>query len=270
MSTQTPNIGLTLPIGTEHVSRAIINQNMTKIDTAFGNMSRATMRTVAISVAVGDWTLDDDVYTAEFTTAYVTATSNEFATFDTASMKAYCADIIDVAKKSGGGGIVLTTDTIPTGTISGTLYVWDADDGKVTVIIEGTTVPIENGGTGASNLSGAKTNLGIEQCEQDIATINDHIASIDDKITEYSLTPYGLNVRANKLGNLVVMSIQGVTNSAITAWAVFATLPSGMRPVQQIDMAGTSMRVGTDGTVKSPSNVASGTTVNSYIVFVNA
>ena len=32
MATSTPNIGLTLPIGTENVSRQIINTNNTKID----------------------------------------------------------------------------------------------------------------------------------------------------------------------------------------------------------------------------------------------
>lgn len=36
MATQTPNLGLTLPIGTENVSRQVINTNNTKIDTAFG------------------------------------------------------------------------------------------------------------------------------------------------------------------------------------------------------------------------------------------
>lgn len=39
MSSQTPNINLTLPVGTEKVSRTIINDNNTKIDTAVGNLS---------------------------------------------------------------------------------------------------------------------------------------------------------------------------------------------------------------------------------------
>ena len=37
MATVTPNIGLTLPAGNEKVSRQTINDNMTIIDTAFGN-----------------------------------------------------------------------------------------------------------------------------------------------------------------------------------------------------------------------------------------
>lgn len=36
MATATPNINLTLPAGTENVSRAILNSNFQKIDTAFG------------------------------------------------------------------------------------------------------------------------------------------------------------------------------------------------------------------------------------------
>ena len=39
MATTTPNIGLTLPIGTENVSRQIINTNNTKIDTAIGTLN---------------------------------------------------------------------------------------------------------------------------------------------------------------------------------------------------------------------------------------
>ena len=41
MSSQTPNLNLVLPVGTEHVSRQIINDNNTKIDTAVGANSQA-------------------------------------------------------------------------------------------------------------------------------------------------------------------------------------------------------------------------------------
>ena len=39
MSSQTPNINLTLPTGLERVSRQIINDNNTKIDTAIGTLN---------------------------------------------------------------------------------------------------------------------------------------------------------------------------------------------------------------------------------------
>ena len=41
MSSQTPNLNLVLPVGTEKVSRQIINDNNTKIDTAVGANSTA-------------------------------------------------------------------------------------------------------------------------------------------------------------------------------------------------------------------------------------
>ena len=41
MSSQTPNLNLVLPIGTEHVSRQIINENNTKIDTSVGSNTQA-------------------------------------------------------------------------------------------------------------------------------------------------------------------------------------------------------------------------------------
>lgn len=39
MASQTPNLGLVLPVGPEHVSRQIINENNTKIDTAVGSLN---------------------------------------------------------------------------------------------------------------------------------------------------------------------------------------------------------------------------------------
>lgn len=39
MSSSTPNLNLVLPVGGEHVSRAIINENNTKIDMGFGTLS---------------------------------------------------------------------------------------------------------------------------------------------------------------------------------------------------------------------------------------
>lgn len=41
MATQTPNLGLTLPIGTENVSRTVVNGNNTLIDTFAGNVNTA-------------------------------------------------------------------------------------------------------------------------------------------------------------------------------------------------------------------------------------
>ena len=44
MATTTTNLGLILPIGTENVSRQIINNNMQAIDDKFGNVDAAVGR----------------------------------------------------------------------------------------------------------------------------------------------------------------------------------------------------------------------------------
>lgn len=50
MATTTTNLELTLPAGTENVSRQIINTNMQKIDTAFGELDD---RQVQVRTATG-------------------------------------------------------------------------------------------------------------------------------------------------------------------------------------------------------------------------
>ena len=174
MSTSTPNIGLTLPVGVEKVSRAIINENMTKIDTAFGNINRATMREVPFTIAVADWSGSGSSWSATYLTDYVTSTSKEILTY-TSSLRTAKAEDIDANKKSGGGGIVFTTTKKPVASISGSIYVWDSDDGKIPVIIEGTVTPVENGGTGASSVAGAKNNLGISAVENSVQSLSEQM-----------------------------------------------------------------------------------------------
>lgn len=50
MATTTPNIGLTLPLGTENVSRQVINANWTLIDTEFGNRKVITTETRTLNI----------------------------------------------------------------------------------------------------------------------------------------------------------------------------------------------------------------------------
>lgn len=184
MSTSTPNIGLTLPIGTEKVSRAIINENMTKIDTAIGNINRATMRNVPFTLDLSDWTGSGSSWSATFDTAYVTSTSNEILTY-TSSLRTAKAEDIDASKKSGGGGVVFTTTKKPVASISGTIYVWDSDDGKIPTIIEGTVTPIANGGTGASSVAGAKNNLGISAVESSVQNLSEQLANLQFYMFSY-------------------------------------------------------------------------------------
>ena len=166
MSSSTPNLNLTLPVGGENVSRHIINQNNEKIDSAFGR----TMRDVPFAVAVGDWSASDNNFVATFNTAYVTSTSKDFLIYDETFGQYVKADML-AEKKSGGGGIKFTTSKKPTGTLTGTIYTIDVGDGKIPVIIENTVTPIANGGKGQSSLAGAKNVLGIETLENRVRTI---------------------------------------------------------------------------------------------------
>ena len=204
MSTSTPNIGLTLPIGKEKVSRAIINANMTKIDTAFGNMNRATMRKVPFTIDVADWSGSGSSWSATYLTDYVTSTSHEILTYDS-SLRPAKAEDIDAAKKSGGGGIVFSTTKKPIASISGSIYVWDTDDGKIPVIIEGTVTPIANGGTGASSVAGAKNNLGISAVENSVQSLSEQIANLITRNNDsFSVTFSAANTWTKANGSITI------------------------------------------------------------------
>ena len=228
MSTSTPNIGLTLPIGVEKVSRAIINANMTKIDTAFGNMNRATMREVPFTIAVADWSGSGSSWSATYLTDYVTSTSKEILTY-TSSLRTAKAEDIDANKKSGGGGIVFTTTKKPIASISGSIYVWDSDDGKIPVIIEGTVTPVENGGTGASSVAGAKNNLGISAVESSVQSLSEQLALQDlssTGITRETILGSGGSLYLYRIGKIVILTFAniGVSSAITTTDTKIATL----------------------------------------------
>ena len=124
-------------------------------------ISRTTLRDVPFAVAVSDWS-GSGTFTANFISAYVTTTSKWILTYDS-NISSYAKAHLNASTKSGGGGITFTTQKKPTGTITGTILVWDNDDGKLPTLIENTVTPIANGGTGQSSLSGAKQVLGITE-----------------------------------------------------------------------------------------------------------
>ena len=118
-----------------------------------------TLRFVPFSILTTDWTLSSGVYKVEYTTAYATSTCK--FTVEYGNNYRNATDDIDTSVKSGGGAIVFETASVPSGTLSGVIWVFDPDDGKIPVIMEDTVVAVANGGTGASNASGARTNLGL-------------------------------------------------------------------------------------------------------------
>ena len=134
----------------------------------------STLRDIPFSISVNDWVVSGSHYVATVSSTYVTATSREWVTFDS-SFRLHAKSDISIDKTSGGGGITLTTSVIPSGSIQGTLYVIDANDGKVPIVIEGTVMPIENGGTGQNTLSGAQNALGI-------SALSDRVDTLDSKV----------------------------------------------------------------------------------------
>lgn len=227
----------TVQDASQSVHGLMSSTDKTKLD----NISQMTQRYPTFGIAVGDWTLNNGVYTAEFTTAYVTSSSHESLKWDK-SYWDYAVTPVSAEKKSGGGGVIFTTTTVPTGTITGTLTVVDNDDGKIPVIIENTTVPIENGGTNASNLAGARANLGIPDVVDNLTTndgtkalsaaqgyaLNGNIALQKTTVTMAS----GVTATANDVAKqLNVVYLHLVCNK--TQWAegdLIATLPVGYRP----------------------------------------
>lgn len=192
MSSQTPNLNLTLPVGTEKVSRQIINENMTKIDQYCGAINQSTYRKIPFTLALADWSQSGGQWVVNFDTIYVTDTSDDNVKFSD-SIVSYEKAHIFWEKKSGGGGIKFTTATKPTGAITGVITAFDNDDGKVPTLLEDTVTPIANGGTGQSTLNGAKQALGIT----DLA---DHMANYLLNVTKNA----GASGTTNANGNLVI------------------------------------------------------------------
>ena len=167
MSSTTTNLGLTKPAYADEADIAVLNGNMDLLDAAYGNINQSTMRPVPFAIAVSDWSAVTGGFSATFNSAYITTTSQEILTYDGSLVDYAKAHIID-EKKSGGGGIVFTTATKPTGTIMGMAYVFDNTDHNNPLDIQETVIPIANGGTGQSTLAGAQSVLGITALSEHI------------------------------------------------------------------------------------------------------
>ena len=122
--------------------------------------TQSTLRDVAFTIGLNAWASSNGVYTATINTPYVTTASKDFIEYDD-SIRTSATSDISADKKEGAGGIVFTTNTMPVGEIRGHIYAIANDDGKTTVVVEDTVVPVGSGGTGATSASGARTNLGL-------------------------------------------------------------------------------------------------------------
>lgn len=213
-----------IPNATTSASGLMSATDKTKLD----GISQSTMRDVPFAVAVADWTLSSGVYSAEFTSAYITASSKEIATYE-ANYRDYAKASISIDKKSGGGGMIFTTSVIPTGTITGHLYVWDNDDSKVPVLIEDTVVGLANGGTGQSSLAGVKSAFGIDALNDQIANLIKHddvTVTLSDSL--YEGYYYGNGSASINNGTVLGATIISVTNNS-PAFVGFVLSNGGFR-----------------------------------------
>ena len=205
---------------------------------------------------------DNNVYTAEYTTAYVTSTSIDTVKFSD-TIISYAKAHILWEKKSGGGGIVFTTTIIPTGSITGVIEAIDAEDGKVPVIIEDTTVAIANGGTGQSSLAGIKNAFGIDALSEQIATMQQ---TITYTATKGSNLHSDSNLWPRGYGKIVVIPYYLVTTAAIAKNDVLATFdfPSNIA-VNCFDGNYLNLRSGTK-TLIADKAIPNGTSIAGTIV----
>lgn len=160
-----------------------------------------SMRRVPFAIGKDDWTeVDSSTYTYEFVTPYVTTSSFDIGTFDN-SVRNYAKGDINMEKKDGGGGMVFTTTKRPTGTVSGSIYIWDNNDNKVPVILEDTVVPIENGGTGATSIPGILSALGLGSANDAQETLEFGDAVHEDVANNVTTTSEGyvLDARQGKV-----------------------------------------------------------------------
>ena len=146
----------------------------------------STFRSVPFALAVNSWTLSNNKYVSTFSSNFITQISKEIVLFDETLENSSSCILVD--KIQNGGGLTFTAESIPEGTISGTIYVIDRDDGKVPVLLENTVISITNGGTGANSATGAITNLGIDTL---LTNLQNQITSqISQAITAAKLAMY--------------------------------------------------------------------------------
>lgn len=94
----------------------------------------ATMRCIPFSILTTDWESGTGGYVYTLETSHVTEVSMDITVLDRSIMN--LTGELSTAKAPGYGGIVFTTASLPSGTISGKLYTIDNMDGKTNIIVD--------------------------------------------------------------------------------------------------------------------------------------
>ena len=215
----------------------------TKLD----NLAQSQLIDIGFSIATTDWTLSNGVYSYELTTSYVTTASKEIVQYDS-SLRMYAQYDIDTVKKTGGGGMIFSTLIQPTGTISGTIYVFANEDGNMVVIVGENVVPITAGGTNATTIADARTNLGLGDAAvatiannattstegyvadaRQVKVLNDHIAKSDISSEISANTTFSPSTKKMyKAGNVATLVLRGT--ATVSNGQVIATISNHYKP----------------------------------------
>lgn len=84
--------------------------------------SGSSVTPISFSIATTDWTLSSGVYTASVINSAITSNSLEIITYDN-SIKSLQSDI-DTTKDTSTNSIIFSVNTVPSATISGTIYLF--------------------------------------------------------------------------------------------------------------------------------------------------
>ena len=124
--------------------------------------ARAVFKDIQFSIAVADWTGESAPYTAQVLDSFVTEDSGIWVFFDD-SYDSYASGAVWAAVNSAGTGIAFSTDSKPTGTITGFVRVVDGVSG---------TIPVSLGGTGVTSIPELK----------EVLNINDMFSVVNGKV----------------------------------------------------------------------------------------
>jgi len=230
MSSSTPNIGLTLPVGGENVSRQIINENNTKIDNYAGTLNSKLLKPITVTVdpitnASGSYNhttsgvtlitedmkaIDIEVGTPETFKAPVTVTTGNHT--------------VNVSCPSVSGSSTITITFIHTEPVEG--------GQNVPAQITSTEFDILAGRIG--NLSSLHTSVktdtvsAVNELSEQIGTLNSKMTSTYGTIAfedvSSSVTMHNTYRTYWKYGNIVILYMEMDVSENISSWSHLFTI----------------------------------------------
>lgn len=99
----------------------------------------------------------------------------------------------------------------------------------------------------------------------------DAINALDGHFSTQQIAAYGLSIKAVKVFNIIIISVDGVASSDVAQWTSFGTLNTGFRPtVGSRDFTGASLRANVNGAINNPTAINNGARVSGYCVYADS